>query len=87
MLLAQSLDLIEIGTSIASIGTPALLGIGLYIVDARREAERRACEAEKATIRADYEKRLQSAQDRLDEFQNQRIAEQAALLASLRGDK
>jgi hypothetical protein len=85
MLLAQSLDLIQIGTSIASIGTPALLGIGLYIVDSRREKERSAHEAEKAAIRSEADRKLQAAQDKLDAFQNAQIAQQAALLAQLTG--
>ena len=80
-----SLDILEIGKAIGSVGAPALLGIAVYVLDKRREAERAACEAEKRVIQEAGDRKLQAAQDKLDEFQNTRIKEQAALIAALSG--
>ncbi len=74
--LAQSLDLVEIGKLIGSLGGTTLLGIATFVLWSRREADRVAHEA-----------RLQAAQDKLDAFQEARIKELAGLLSSLGGGK
>ncbi len=75
-LLAQSLDLIEIGKAIASLGGTVLLGIATYVLWHKREADNAAAAA-----------KLQAAQDKLDAFQEARIKELAATLAALGGGK
>lgn len=75
LLADASLDLFAIAKDVAQLGTPALLAVGLYVIDQRRERERSACEAEKVAIRAEAEKKLQAAQDKLDAFQDARIRE------------
>ena len=60
-MLAQSLDLFEIGKMIGSLGSTTLLGIAVYVLWGK----------------------LQKAQDKLDEFQEARIAEQKSLIAAL----
>lgn len=72
--LAQSLDLVEIGKLVGSLGSATLLGIATYVLWSKREAERVA-----------YEAKLQAAQDKLDKFQDDRIKELSGWLDSLGG--
>lgn len=74
--LAQSLDLVEVGKTIGSLGSTTLLGIAVFVLWRKLDAERDAA----AT-------KLQAAQDKLDAFQEARIKELAATLAALGGGK
>ena len=76
MELAQSLDLLEIGKAIGSIGAPALLGGAVYVLWGTLKTER----AESAAA-------LKAAQDKLDAFQERALMEQKALIMQLTGGK
>lgn len=86
LLLAQGIDLIEIGKAVGSLSATALLGIAAIILwwrresdrvehEAKREADRIAAEAKREADRVDAERRIQAAQAKLDDYQEARIRE------------
>lgn len=84
MTLAEaSFDLVEVAKLIGSLGATTLLGIAVTVL----WLERRDIAAERKTEREESAKALKAAQDKLDVFQDTRIKEQAALIASLTGGK
>lgn len=72
--LAQSLDLVEVGKTIGSLGSTTLLGIAVFVLWRKLDAERDAA----AT-------KLQAAQDKLDTFQDARIRELSDIVKGLGG--
>ena len=86
MLLAEGIDLIEIGKAIGALSGPALLGIAALTLwlrregdriayEAKREADRVAADAKREADRVEYQRQIQAAQAKLDDFQEARIRE------------